>query len=202
MSRCSRRIILETALSSIHRADSAAAIYKIYSPQVRLKVSPILKRGREVGREGESRRNGLELKCCFAPEETLCILFSGAFASLYLSAPRPSTQLTLSHSLSVPQISARAPGWNETPRPRAAPPQDSRQPIGRPTGAPTTWLPVIFKFIWDFSGNCEQFFKNSPCQEEEGFQRQRETMAKRSTFFYTKFLNIVFKCNNFLGIFR
>lgn len=109
----------------------------------------------------KSRRNGLELKCCFAPEETLCILFSGAFASLYLSAPRSPTQRTLSHSL--PQIPASAPGCNTacTCSPPPPPnPEDSCHLIGRPTVASATWLLVILKSIWDFCDDSEQGFLN------------------------------------------
>lgn len=78
------------------RQVSATAFYKMYYPQVRLESESHL--------EKKSWRNGLELKCCFAPEETLCILFSGAFASLYLSAAslaRPPAQRTPSHPVTL-----------------------------------------------------------------------------------------------------
>lgn len=89
------------------RQVSATAFYKMYYPQVRLESESHL--------EKKSWRNGLELKRCFAPEETLCILFSGAFASLDLSAAslaRPPSALCRTPSHSLPQIPASAPGCN------------------------------------------------------------------------------------------
>lgn len=96
-----RRMIFKTALYSIHRHANKTTSERNSLLQNVLSSGAA---GKWVSSRKKSWRNGLELKCCFGPEETLCILFSGAFASLYLSAAslaRPAHSVAPRHTLSL-----------------------------------------------------------------------------------------------------